>query len=86
MLEEECESSFSAERILGALLKATRAKSHLENTHKASVKTEESENAMDKNDNTVKTENTIDEEYEELSDYKETVPNINLSTNNTENI
>ena len=29
MLEEECESGFSAERILGALLRATRAKSHL---------------------------------------------------------
>ena len=29
MLEEECEAGFSAERILGALLRATRAKSHL---------------------------------------------------------
>ena len=29
MLEEECESGFSAERILAALLRATRAKSHL---------------------------------------------------------
>ena len=29
MLEEECESGFSAERILGALLRATRPKSHL---------------------------------------------------------
>ena len=29
MLEEECDSGFSAERILGALLRAARAKSHL---------------------------------------------------------
>ena len=29
MREEECEAKFSAERILGALLRATRAKTHL---------------------------------------------------------
>ena len=58
MLEEECEAKFSAERILGALLRATRAKTYLfEEKEQKKVTTMDGSSVQTRRDNAAKDDN-----------------------------